>query len=113
MSFVKREGATVRFLQRVLAVFIILVVIGAGTATAVAWNSGWRIYVVRTGSMAPSIRPGDVVNDVPAKNIRLGEVTTFARVAGSYTTHRVVAVTSRGHGQMDDGASLPLGQRVE
>jgi signal peptidase len=96
MSFFKREGATVRFLRRVLAVFIILVVIGAGTATAVAWNAGWRIYVVRTGSMAPSIRPGDVVIDVPAKNIRLGEVITFPRVVGSYTTHRVVAVTSRG-----------------
>ncbi len=52
--------------------------------------------MVRTGSMAPSIRPGDVVVDVPAKNVRPGEVITFARAAGSYTTHRVVAVTARG-----------------
>lgn len=54
---------------------------------------GWRPYTVLTGSMRPSIDPGDVVmaQPVPAANIKIDDVVTFNDPTrnNDLVTHRV------------------------
>jgi signal peptidase len=57
---------------------------------------GLEMFVVTSGSMQPSIEPGDVVMvDTGADRHRVGDVITFRPQDDStlYVTHRVVAVT--------------------
>ena len=60
--------------------------------------SHWRSLVVLTGSMEPTLSPGDLVVVSPerATSIRPGDVITFARPQhrGETLTHRVVQVRS-------------------
>ena len=55
-----------------------------------------RVLVVASGSMAPSLHPGDLVVSrlVPAGDLRPGQVVTFsdASRSGALITHRVVSV---------------------
>jgi signal peptidase len=69
-----------------------------GTVGA-AWLQGYRVYVVHTGSMVPTYRPGDLVIDRKASGgYRPGDVITFRHSdqTTDVVTHRVVAVTPRG-----------------
>lgn len=72
-----------------------LLVCGALTlAGAAVWFSheGYRVYAVRTGSMVPTLRPGDAVLDAPAgRPLRTGQIVTFRSVGGgmAVTTHRI------------------------
>ena len=54
----------------------------------------YRAYVVRTGSMSPTILPASVVI-VEADQYEVGQVITFLR-AGDRTTHRLVAINDDG-----------------
>jgi signal peptidase I len=75
--------------------FITLLVIALlVSASAVAWSlAGLRPYVVRTGSMSPSIQPGDAVLDTAVDHdFRRGQVVTFRLADGGLVTHRVHAV---------------------
>jgi signal peptidase len=62
---------------------------------------GWRPYTVLTGSMRPSIQPGDVVMDRPVAvaDMHVGDVVTFSDPSrqGKLVTHRVRSVA---HGQL-------------
>lgn len=88
-----------RLPQRVAVAAALLFTIGVvGTATTL-WLHGYRLYVVHTGSMSPTYRPGDVVIDAPASgHYRAGEVLTFRHSAltDDVVTHRVVAVAAGG-----------------
>jgi signal peptidase len=56
---------------------------------------GHRTMVITTGSMTPTIHPGDaiVLEDAPAGTIQAGDAITFATPpAGELVTHRVIAV---------------------
>jgi signal peptidase I len=79
-------------MHRRLAVLLALVVLLGGAA--LFWSqSELHIYVVRTGSMSPSILPGDAVLDVSAPpHVRRGEVITFRLPSGGLVTHRVHAI---------------------
>jgi signal peptidase len=59
---------------------------------------GDRTFVVRSGSMTPAIRTGDVVavHGVPATSVRVGDIVTFDN-HGRFTSHRVRSVVARGH----------------
>jgi signal peptidase len=62
-----------------------------------AWDSGYRLYVVKTGSMAPELMAGDAVLDGPAKGIYgSGEIITFRQSSHGtdLVTHRVTDVQS-------------------
>lgn len=85
----------VRFARRmfVVAAAGIAVLLVAG---AVLWTSGWRMFIVHTGSMTPNIPSGDLVIDRPATSVHVGDVITFDKVPGQYTTHRVAAITPNG-----------------
>ncbi|UQX88762.1 signal peptidase I [Jatrophihabitans telluris] len=61
-------------------------------------GQGYRLYVVHTGSMMPTLMPGDVVLDRPADRVPVrGEIITFRHsdVVTDVVTHRVVS-TNRG-----------------
>jgi signal peptidase len=78
--------------HRRLAVLLALAVLLGGAA--LCWSqSELNIYVVRTGSMSPSILPGDAVLDTSAKApVHRGEVITFRLPSSGLVTHRVHAV---------------------
>lgn len=59
---------------------------------------GWRPVVITSGSMAPLIRPGDVVLSAEAVAVEPGQVITYEDPArdGTLTTHRIVSVDDDG-----------------
>lgn len=74
-----------------------LVILGAAATAVLAWNAGYRIYVVHTGSMMPTLNPGDAVLDRPAPTtVHAGQVVTFTVHSGPDTvvTHRVASVSA-------------------
>lgn len=78
-----------RLATMVMALALVLVVGGA----AYAWHEGYRLYIVHTGSMEPTLMPGDAVLDRPAPAaVQPGQIITF-RYAGpdSVVTHRVAS----------------------
>jgi signal peptidase I len=81
-------------LRRIVAVTIALVAIAVAVGLAVAWEDGYRLYAVRTGSMTPAFPTGAMVIDAPAPaSISPGDVLTFSTDDGArLTTHRVVKV---------------------
>ncbi|MEO8887687.1 MAG: signal peptidase I, partial [Jatrophihabitantaceae bacterium] len=85
--------------RRITLGVVTLAVLGVVGTGAALWLQGYRIYVVHTGSMTPTYRPGDVVVDGPAdRAARPGEVITFRHsdLTTDVVTHRVVNVTSAG-----------------
>ncbi len=88
-----------KVVRRLSMVVAVLAVLGAGVLAGLGWSSGWRAYILRTGSMSPHVPTGDLVVDRPVHSIsqvRVGEVITFAKVPGQLTTHRVAAITPLG-----------------
>jgi signal peptidase len=64
-------------------------------AGVLAWHGGYRLYIVQTGSMTPTLLPGDVVLDGPPKgNYHPGEVITFRHsdLTTDLVTHSVIGV---------------------
>ena len=88
----------------VLAVLVVALVAGA----AVAWHDGYRLYAVRTGSMAPTYPTGGVVLDAPAvgANPSVGDVITF-RAGNGLVTHRVHAISTTGYSTKGDANPTP------
>ncbi len=88
-----------RLIRMVAMGLVATFVTGAVTASVVAWHRGYRVYVVHTGSMTPTLRPGDAVLDGPAPaSVTVGEVITFGvrSAPDSVVTHRVNAIDSDG-----------------
>lgn len=86
-----------RVRRALIATILAAVAIVAGAAGA-AWAHGYRMYAVQTGSMAPSINPGDLVVDRPASgHYRVGQVVTFRPGrSNAVVTHRVVELGAQG-----------------
>jgi len=87
-----RERFTLR--QVVVTLVVAAVVFPFAAYAAPALVGADESYVVLTGSMRPSIAPGDVVfvTETPAEEIAVGDVITFDRGAAVPTTHRVTEV---------------------
>lgn len=60
--------------------------------------AGWQVHVVMSGSMAPAIRPGDLVLSEPVDSsaLRPGQVALFEAEDGRVLVHRVRAVAQDG-----------------
>jgi signal peptidase len=69
--------------------FVLVLLLAATVPSAF----GDRTFVVRSGSMTPAIRTGDVVavRGVPATSVRVGDIVTFDN-HGRFTSHRVRSV---------------------
>ena len=84
------------FLVWALGAFVLAVLLAAAAPLA----AGDRSMVVRSGSMTPAIRTGDVivVRPIPPAQARVGEVVTFQDPDGSgrLLVHRVRAVSREG-----------------
>ncbi|WP_135661985.1 signal peptidase I [Halorhabdus rudnickae] len=88
-----------RRIASVLAVVVLVVVVLPFVVYAFPQLVGGnQSYVVLSGSMSPTIGPGDVivVGSVPAADVQVGDVITFRRGGeSSPTTHRVVDIVDR------------------
>lgn len=68
-------------------------------ATIAAFALNISLIMFKTGSMSPTIPAGSlaVVKQIPASDIRVGDITTVSRGEGMLpVTHRVVSVTQVG-----------------
>jgi signal peptidase I len=89
----------VRVLGRVLAWLVVAGLVAVVVVAAVATRSGYRIEVVRSGSMVPAFAPGDAVVIGPVSGpIEAGQVVTFlhSNRSDDLVTHRVTDVTASG-----------------
>jgi signal peptidase len=88
--------STVRSIIRATLACAVLVTLISGV---VLWTQGYRGYVIHTGSMDPTYRPGDVVIDRPAQHrYHAGEVITFLHSSETtdVVTHRITDITPTG-----------------
>lgn len=88
-----------RRLANVVGLLVVLAVVVPFVVYAVPQVVGAEhSYVVLSGSMEPTMSPGDVVivNDVPASEVEKGDVITFAEGGSERpTTHRVIEVVEQ------------------
>jgi signal peptidase I len=85
-----------RFLAWALGAFVLALLLAAAAPLAL----GWRSMAVRSGSMTPTIRTGDVVvvRPIAPTEADIGEIVTFRDPDGSgrLLVHRVRAISRRG-----------------
>ena len=90
---------TVQFFDRLAAALIVIVSL-VGIAALALLLLGYRPLVVRSASMVPTLRVGDVivVEEVEAADVEVGDIVTFVDPDGGdeTITHRVRAVTDDG-----------------
>lgn len=94
---VPRARSVATWLGQVAAWCVLLVAVGAlAAAVVVPRVGGGTPYSILTGSMEPTLRPGDLVVVRPADidRIGIGSVITYQLESGqpSTATHRVVAI---------------------
>jgi len=84
----------VRAIRPVIVGTVLALAIGVASVLAIARQEGLRLYVVHTGSMMPTLNPGDVVVDEPARTLKAGEIVTFrhSNVTADVVTHRIRSV---------------------
>lgn len=93
--------------RRSALVVLIAIVVGAG---ALFVHGGYRSYAVRTGSMLPGFKPGDLVVDQASKEYRVGDVITFRSTTGgpdAVITHRIVEVDGSSFKTKGDANATP------
>jgi signal peptidase I len=86
-------------LRRFLGLTALLAVCAVLGLGAYAWAQGVRPYMVRTGSMMPTLRPGDLVIDRPvAANtvLQVGDIITFHPQPQTTETHRIASFRPSG-----------------
>jgi signal peptidase I len=85
-----------RVTARLAAAILLAVAVTAAAAGAIAWDAGYRAYVIRTGSMSPAFPAGTLIVDTPVTGRpHVGDVITFRTPAGP-VTHRVHSLPSNG-----------------
>lgn len=109
-----RSQGTAMTLRRILTLTAVAATVAVVGAVAYAWSSGVRFYAVESGSMAPALRQGDLLIDVPTTattSYRVGDIITFHPTPGYTSTHRIVAVDAAGISTKGDANPSPdLGQ---
>lgn len=92
----------VRRLLEVVLVTYVVTVLGLAATVQLLPNIGHGLFAVRSESMAPNLRVGDLlmVDRVRPEAVGIGDVVTISIGAGSNVTHRVVSVTPTDAGPM-------------
>lgn len=100
-------GKKIKLLKRihhgiVNIIFVLLIICAAATVFSMMQSKknpekipsifGFKTLTVLTGSMRPSIQPGDllVAKEINPENIKVGDVITFKRSKDFIVTHRVI-----------------------
>jgi signal peptidase I len=94
-----------RILHRLLEVGLVayvVTVLGLAAMVQLLPNIGHGLFAVRSDSMAPDLRAGDLlmVDRVSPDEVRVGDVVTVTIGAGATVTHRIVAVVPTDNGPM-------------
>ena len=55
-------------------------------------RTNWRLYIVQSGSMEPSVGVGDLIAVTPKSVYQKGDVIAFNQPDGRRVTHRIVAI---------------------
>ncbi|MBN1188533.1 MAG: signal peptidase I [Dehalococcoidales bacterium] len=98
-----RWKRTARLLSTATAVVIGLLIAGI---IFFKFTPGFGFYIVQTGSMEPSIKPGDLIFTTPAEEkIEPGRIITYRLDDNILVTHRVLSV--------EDGMILTKGDANE
>lgn len=96
-AVVERVGTIVAMAVTVLFVIAI-------ASVAIGVHMGYQAVLMQTGSMTPSINPGDmaILDRTTPASIRVGDAITFVEPDTSNTlvTHRVVAIAQTAAGPM-------------
>lgn len=93
------SGISAATVGRIVRAILVIAALAAITTTVVLWAQGYRMYVVHTGSMSPTYRPGDVVIDKPAQShYHAGQIITFRHsdATTDVVTHRITEITKAG-----------------
>lgn len=92
------------FVYAVLAVLVLLVL-----ASALPIPGGVKTFVVRSGSMEPSIKTGGLVIVFPSSDYKVGDVITYGAASKTKTptTHRIVEINSSGIITKGDANNAP------
>jgi signal peptidase len=89
-----------RLTRMLLWALLSILVVGGGSAVAVLWHAGYRVYIIHTGSMVPTANPGAIVIDRPphAGQYKPGDIITFLHSddATDVVTHRITDITPTG-----------------
>jgi signal peptidase len=93
---------------------MISVILGLTVAALafVYFSPGYDIYVVRSGSMAPSIDIGDIIISGPVRNITPGTIITYSNGV-ELITHRVISVENNTLVTKGDAVEDPDSQPVD
>jgi len=86
-----------RVARRLLVSLVGLAIAAMAATLVLAWHQGYRIYILHTGSMIPTLRPGEAVVDSPVHGmVHRGEIITFRYAWGpdQVVTHRVFRETN-------------------
>lgn len=85
------SGLLIRRAGMFLSTILLLLTAMALVAVVVAAANGLRIRVEQTGSMAPALRPGDlvIVRQTPIEAVRVGDVIGVRTSMGQVIVHRV------------------------
>jgi signal peptidase I len=78
--------------RRLLASLAGLAIVVITAGLVLAWHQGYRIWVVHTGSMIPTLQPGEAIVDQPVRGRpHRGEIITSRYASGpdQVVTHRV------------------------
>ncbi len=77
---------------------LVFVILGVGGVAYGFHAAGYQKFVVETGSMVPTLDPGDLVVDRPARgDFHVGDIITFRHGQGNdLVTHRIVEITPQG-----------------
>lgn len=87
-----------RIRRRIVWGLLLLIFLGVAGAVGGFYATGYRAYIIHTGSMVPDLVPGDLIIDRPAdRNYRVGDVITFRHgPTPDLVTHRIVQITPVG-----------------
>lgn len=80
-----------------LIIFIAFLLLGfiANKSDCGASIGGYRVYDILTGSMSPTINPGNlvVVKEISPNEVKINDVITFkSDITNNVTTHRVIKI---------------------
>jgi signal peptidase len=86
----------VRFRPRQIGIVAIAAFLALALAGSLAPALGWRMDVVRSGSMSPAINVGDLAVTSPERpeDLAVGDVACYRTSDGSLVCHRVIAMDS-------------------